>query len=215
MTSISSKFLLMIITLILSFTHANSQSADLVIKAEKEKDYFEKANELIFPYIKLADRDENSQLSKDKQLKEGIRYLDAVTEINPKNFAAFWLKGKAYQALNDSENAYLQFKESFKINKENPDVARELMIECLNLNKFNEGVEVALHASSLDKENAGLLGNLALAYLLNGNLDEANATIKKALQIDPNDSINLNLRVIIEEVKTGKRKKPMKISDLY
>ena len=200
--------------LFFSFSCAKSQSTDLIIKEENENIYFAKGNELIFPYIELHNRKDKSSINKENNLKEGIRYLDAVTKINPNNFAAFWLKGKAYQALKDSENAYSQFNESFKLNKEDPNVARELMIECLNLGKGDEGVKVALHALSLDKNNAGLLGNLALAYLIDGKLNSSKETIEKAIQIDPKDTINLNLKQIIIEVIEGKRKKPTKISDI-
>jgi len=65
-----------------------------------------------------------------KKISEGIMYLDVVTQINPDNWAAFWLKGKGYQALNDSSSAYNEFNASYSIQKENPDVARELMFEC-------------------------------------------------------------------------------------
>src|SRR5688572_29333350 len=115
------KLILLFGTIVFSFSCVKSQSADLVIKDENQKIYFEEGSKLIFPHIEISDRKEKPSPNKEKDIKEGIRYLDAVTEINPNNFAAFWLKGKAYQALKDSENAYVQFKESFKLNKENPD----------------------------------------------------------------------------------------------
>ena len=69
----------------------------------------------------------------ESSLLEGIRYLDAVTQINPDNFAAFWGKGKAHQAMNQHNSAYYEFEKSFELNKDNPDVARELAPECMDL----------------------------------------------------------------------------------
>ena len=186
--------------IVFSVCCVKSQSNDLVLNEENHDIYFKKASDLIFPQIQLHDRKVNSSLNKEKDLREGIRYLDAVIKINPNNFAAFWFKGKAYQALEDSENAYIQFKEAFKLKSDNPDVARELMIECLNLGKNKEGVEVALHALNLSKENAGLLGNLSLAYLMNKELNLAKETIEKAIVIDPKDKINISLKKNIIEL---------------
>lgn len=84
----------------------------------------------------------------------------------------------------------------------------------MHLGKGKEAVNVSLYALSLDSLNAGLIGNLALAYLINGNTDLADRTIKKALQIDPNDKINLKLSQIISEVISGKRNRPTKYAEI-
>ena len=208
------RIVVLLTLIVMSFSCVKSQTTDLILIEGNQNLYYERGTKLIFPYIELADRKVASIPNKEKDLKEGINYLDAVTKINPENYAAFWMKGKAYQALKDSENAYIQFKEAYKLNKEKPDVARELMIECLNLGKGYEGVEVALYALNLDKNNAGLLGNLALAYLIDGKLDLAKNTVEKAIQVNPEDKINLSLRQVINEVIQKKRKQPAKISDI-
>lgn len=169
---------------------------------------------MIEPYLILSDKSPRSDKNKEAKLLERIRYLDAVTQINQNNFAAFWLKGKAYQVLNQHENSYSQFEKSFELNKENPDVARELVLECMDLGKGQQAVEVSLYALQLNDKDAGLIGNLALAYLLNGDLNLASSTIDKAISADPADKINHTLKRIIDEVISGKREAPRKYSDL-
>lgn len=183
------------------------------ISFERHDEYFEKGSSLIKPFMQLHGKDVKQA---DKELiGEGISYLNAVTQINNRNWAAYWIKGKAFQALGDSNNAYLEFKKSFSIEKENPNVARELMIECLRLGKASEGVEVALHAQGISPTDSGLNANVGLAYLIKGDLDNAIKYTKEAIRLDESDKINRNLLRMIENVKSGKRPQPMKYDDLF
>jgi tetratricopeptide (TPR) repeat protein len=179
---------------------------------EKHDEYYQKGFACIDPYVQLHGRPEKRP-DKDK-IKEGLKYLDAVTKINPRNWAAFWLKGKAYQALKYPQSAYNEFKKAFDIEKENADVARELMIEALNLGKGEEGVEIGKYALSLKPNNTGLMANLGLAYLINGEIDNAEDIVKKAINLDTFDEISKQILDIILEVKSGKRPQPNKYSDL-
>lgn len=193
---------------------SQNKKGELVLTDENHDEYYGKGTELIQPFIILEGQEPRSDKNRDKKLLEGIRYLDAVTKINPNNYSAFWVKGKAYQTLERHENAYQEFEKSFALNKENPDVARELMYECLELGKGPKAVEVALHALKINEKDTGLIANLALSYLINGDLALAKQTIDKAIAIDPKDEINHNLKATIEEVISGKRPQPKKISDL-
>lgn len=196
------------------FGCSQNKKTELVLTEENHNPYYLKGTKLIEPYMDLEGKSIIINSKAKDSITEGIRYLDAVTKINPNNFAAFWIKGKGYQSLKQHDSAYSQFDKSFEIKKDNPDVARELMIECLHLGKGKEAVNVSLHALSLDSSNAGLIGNLALAYLINGDTDLADKTIKKAMQTDPNDKINLKLSEIISEVISGKRKRPTKYDEI-
>jgi tetratricopeptide (TPR) repeat protein len=192
----------------------DSNSKELVLTQENHNPYYLKGTKLIEPYMDLEGKSNTVNKKIEDSIKEGIRYLDAVTKINPDNFAAYWIKGKGYQTMKQHESAYLQFDKSFELKKDNPDVARELMIECVHLGKGKEAVEVSLHALALDNSNAGLIGNLALAYLINGDTDLADKTIKKAIEADPNDKINLRLNQIIDKVISGKRNRPTKYDEI-
>lgn len=127
---------------------------------------------------------------------------------------AYWVMGKAYQALNQSENACDAFGRSFAIQKDNPDVAREYMFECLNLGRTAEAIDAARHGVELSPNDAGLVANLALAYLVGGQIDEAVTAIDKSLKIAPDDKITQDLRTIILEVRDGKRPQPKSLREL-
>lgn len=150
----------------------------------------------------------------EKQITSGIRDLDAVTEYNPQNWPAFWIKGKAYQALNEPYMAYAQFHTCFTMQKENPDVARELALSCLDIGKAQEATEVTLHAIGLTPEDAGLHANLALAYLLLGENEKALNAIKESLKIDPDDSISKTVEGLVVQVVDGRRPQPKSMADL-
>jgi len=183
------------------------------LSPDKHNEYYEIGTELISPFMYI--HNQKAKAAQQSDILKGIAYLDAVTKINPNNWAAFWIKGKGYQALNESVYAYKEFKNSYSIQKSNPDVARELMVECLNIGKREEGIEVAIQALSLDSNNSGLNANLGLAYLIGGDISQAIKYVEKAIELAPDDQINRNLLNIIEQVNTGKLKQPKKYSDLF
>jgi tetratricopeptide (TPR) repeat protein len=175
---------------------------------------YKTGTELIMPYIEYSDQP-FMPYKRDKDiLKKGIVFLDAVTQINPENDSAFWVKGKAYQAMKMDKEAYEEFNTSFNLNKTNPDIARELCRECLELGLAEEAVSVSKFASSLDPDDAGLMGNVALSYLIKGDLPAAKKIAKKALNLDPEDVINRNLLHYIDDINSGKRKLPKKLSEI-
>jgi tetratricopeptide (TPR) repeat protein len=209
------QIIIMTVVFLSSILGCKKQSEkELILIEENHNTYYEKGIKLISPYIELEGRKSINGKKMEGEIKTGIEYLDAVTKINSNNYSAYWVKGKGYQVLKMHKNAYDEFNYSFKINKENPDVARELMIECIELGKGKEAVEISLFASSLKPNDSGLIGNVALSYLISGNLILAEQNIKKAIELNPKDKINLRLDQIINEVKTGKRKKPKNYNDL-
>lgn len=184
-------------------------------KSEHDRLYRE-ASQLISPYMHLV----NAQVQRadtpeaKQQLTRGIELMRQAIAIFPANWAAWWIVGKAHQALSDSQQACDAFARSFGLQRNNVDVAREYMFECLNVGKADKGIAVARHASALKPEDAGLIANLALAQLLGGQLTEAAQTIDKALALSPGDGIPNNLRRIIAEVQSGQRPQPTRIAEL-
>ena len=183
--------------------------------AEHDRLYRE-GSDLISPYMQLVNRDSMSaeQQTAQQELNRGIELLQQAIAIDPSNWPAHWIVGKAYQALEDSESACDAFEKSFGLHKENADVAREFMFECLKLGRSKKGILAARHAVRLEPENAGLVSNLALALLVGAQLDEASETVVKALEMAPEDEITLNLKKMISEVQSGLIPQPSKLADL-
>ncbi|MEM7477121.1 MAG: hypothetical protein AAF483_19230 [Planctomycetota bacterium] len=170
----------------------------------------------ITPYIQLHDNSPKSARSAkgSAEVQRGIQLLTFITQANPENWSAYWIIGKAQQALGATEQAYEAFRASFEIQDENADVAREFMFECLNLGRGKEGVAVALHAVDLEPRNAGLVANLALAHLINADLDAAEDAVNQSLAIDSKDKITNDLAKLIQDVKAGRVAQPNRMSDL-
>jgi hypothetical protein len=68
---------------------------------------------------------------------------------------------------------------------------------------------VALHP-----DDHGLLGNLALSYLLAGRVEAAQKAIHAATRIDSSDAINRRLEQVIVDVASGKRSRPTSLQEI-
>jgi Flp pilus assembly protein TadD len=93
-------------------------------------------------------------------------------------------------------------------------VARELAGVCQELGKADEAVAIGQKAAALKPDNAQTLGNLACAYLFASRLNEAEATLRAARAIDPNDGVNRSIARMVEEVRSGRRPQPKRLRDL-
>jgi tetratricopeptide (TPR) repeat protein len=181
---------------------------------QKHNDLYKRGIALINPYMRLNDRPSKKSADTTRDLREGIRLLDEALKLAPDNWAALWMQGKAYQVLEEHEQAYVHFKRSFAIQRENADVARELMLECLELHRWIEAAEVGGVAVSRSPKDAGLRANLALALLLAGHVDDANDVANAALRMDSSDQITKDLVRKIGDVRSGRRPPPRSVSDL-
>ncbi len=149
-----------------------------------------------------------------QEVSTAVAQLDEVLAKEPDFWNAHWFLGKGHLALGDNELAYKSFLRAFEIESTVEAIPRELCGVCLELGRFEEAVNVAEKAVSLVPDSAELLGNLALAYLLSGSVAEAKKTITAALKMDSNDSINIYLETVINEVAGGVRDQPKSLADL-
>lgn len=178
---------------------------------------YRQASDLIYPYFHLVGRDHADASSPEgqKNILDGIEKMNAVVSIVPGNWPAFWLLGKAYEALGQPEDEYRCFKRAFELNPDHVDVAREFMRACLQLGKGDEGVAVAWHACQIRQNDAGLLANLGLAMLIAGQVDEALTVTQQAVEFSPDDEITRNLLQGILDIKDGKADRPTKLPWSY
>lgn len=175
---------------------------------------YKRGSELILPHIELLRCDLKVTTRVRDEVKRGIQDLDEVTTYNPKNWAAFWIKGKGYQLLGDQASAYSEFKTSYGIQKDNPDVAREYAASCLELGHGEYAVEAMQHAIGITADDAGLYANLALAFLISGKYQEATVAIESSLKMSPYDEISQAVKKIVDEVVAGNRSQPKTLADI-
>ncbi|HYE20003.1 MAG TPA: hypothetical protein VEA69_16255 [Tepidisphaeraceae bacterium] len=173
------------------------------------------ACDIIQPYMRLHGvPDKKVTPDSAIELNRAIRTLDAVTAYAPTNWNAFWIKGKAYQAIEDRKAARAAFKSAFDLQDKHPDVAREYMLECLRLGDGVEGVRVARHAVALRPSDAGLRANLGLALIIAAEPKEALTAVDEALRIDPQDKISHNLRNVVLKIIAGTKPQPKTLDEL-
>jgi cytochrome c-type biogenesis protein CcmH/NrfG len=167
---------------------------------------FEKGTELLGPYLILADRPSADAATPEARAKinEGIRILTDVAEAKPDNWAAFWFIGKGQQSLGNHVAAEAALNRAHTINPGAPDVGRELMIESICSGHLSAAVAVAQTTARLNSANAGLIANLGLAYLANGQLAQARSAVERALSLEPNDQISRALLFEIKAVERGR-----------
>lgn len=163
----------------------------------------------------LVTAGEKPVTGKDAETVAGaVEMLDKVIAEAPDFWKAHLCHGKGQIALGNHELAYQSLRRAYDLEKGIESIPRELAGVCLQLGKFDEAVGVAEQAVTLEPDDAGLIGNLALAYLLAGRIAEAKKSIAAAIEIDRSDKINEYLGQLITEVADGKRSQPNSMADL-
>ena len=96
---------------------------------------YHRGSGLVMKYIDLHDQEPVPLPVKEAEVREGIRLLQRAVTLEPRSWPAHWLIGKAHQALGDHPRACEAFRQATRLCKDNPDVPRELCLECLHLGK--------------------------------------------------------------------------------
>jgi tetratricopeptide (TPR) repeat protein len=173
---------------------------------------FRRGADLVDPHMLLVDR--KAAARNDAEVQIGIACLNRVVEINPSNWSALWIRGKAFQSLGEHRDAVESFRAAYRLNPDHPDVARELAVELLETQRFREAATIAREISNRSPQDAGLIANLALALLMSGELPAAREAIADALELDPNDPISKALAKRIDDVANGSRPQPKSLEEL-
>jgi len=150
-----------------------------------------------------------------RKLLEAVPLFVEVVDIHPGNWAAMWLLGKVHERLEEYERGLQWFSRAHRVHPEQPDVVREAAITAMKLGWNDEAVHYCKCGVALQPDNAGLRANLALAQLLSEMPDEALATVREALRMDPGDAIAARLMDLIKDVLSGKRSCPRRMQDLF
>jgi Tfp pilus assembly protein PilF len=187
---------------------------NLAVCPMNPEDAYQRAVALIEPHMKLHGRTATGGSKRQADLLNGIDHLKETLAQAPQNWRAWWVRGKAEQALGDHESAYESFRSARECNTVHVDVARELVAECLELGRTKEAVQVAEWLQTVAPTNAGIVANLALAYLIDAQLELAARTVVVALGFDPSDKISAAIKARIEDVRTGRRPQPTRLGEV-
>lgn len=137
-----------------------------------------------------------------------IKYFNLALAIYPQHFASLFFLGKIYQRLADYNRSLLYFEQALKFEKANPNLPQEASIVAMHLGLIDKAIEYSAEAVLRAPDHAAILGNHAMNLLIAGRDREATATIQQALASDPNDTINHGIKQKINDVLSGKVKRP-------
>jgi Flp pilus assembly protein TadD len=149
-----------------------------------------------------------------RRVRKAIRLFTKVVELNPSNWAALWVRGKAHQALSENELALDSFTRSRLLNENNPDVAREAGISAMECGRPDLAIEFTRAALKLKPGDPGLQANLGLAHLFAQQPQVARTVLNAALANDPNDKITQAVSRLVDDVLQGKRACPTRRAEV-
>jgi tetratricopeptide (TPR) repeat protein len=122
--------------------------------------------------------------------------------------------GMAWFAIGKANEARRHLERAAELDPTNTIILKELGGVCLDQGDFLSASQVVLKAVAIKPDDPELLGNLAVTQLLIGDRSKAQQTIAHALTKDANDSINCNIRNVIDDVLQGRRDNPKSLLDL-
>lgn len=169
---------------------------------------FNAGTALILEHIKTSEEEPALDAVRRRDLEAGIARLEAVVRADSQHWQASWFIGKAYQALGNRLAAYGAFKTAYLIEQNNPDVASEYGLSCIDLGQGTDGVAALQRAIKLSPSVPGLHANLALAYLVANRNKEALDSADRAITMDPSDKVSRAVRALVKQVIEGKRPQP-------
>ncbi|TWT82127.1 Tetratricopeptide repeat protein [Planctomycetes bacterium CA13] len=180
---------------------------------ETDEEIFQKAYAVVWQYNRHPGTPA-APTDKHDEIRQAIGQLQTLTAKHPDAWNAFLFLGKAWYAIDEIQRAYDCLSQAASLAPMNPTVLKEFAGTCLEMAKTAEACRVGEKAVAVSPEDVELLGNLAVAYLLDRQLEKAKKTISYAVSLQPNDSVNMAVAKMIDDVIQGKREQPGVLADL-
>ena len=140
--------------------------------------------------------------------KKSIKHFERALKIMPEHFASLFFLGKIYQRLEEYEKSLVYFEKALEFEKENYSLPQEASLVAMHLNKIEKAIQFSLEALKRNPSNFALMGNHSMNLLIAGKDKEAIEQIEIALKLNPDDLVNNNIKRKIDEVISGKSKRP-------
>ncbi len=190
----------------LGFYYKNNQQ---YIKA---KLYWEKQQEFDDDYLRKDEiRNEIEQLDVYVKYETGYNYvlnsepqkgldiLLPLVEIYSGWWNLLFFVGLVYRSLGEYEIAEKYFENVLKIEEGQSHALNELGLCKMCLEKYDEAKDLFTMLLALDSNNSEVLCNRAAAYLYIGEKEKAKKDVEKALKINPDDGIALEIKKLLNE----------------
>jgi len=155
-----------------------------------------------------ADPSRKPGLLARRRLHEAKSCFETALGIVPDSWQSLWALGKIHQRLGELPEALDHLARAHEIDPSQPDVAREAGIAATDIGDGPAAVRFTKAAIAAKPGDPGLVSNLAMALLIDGDVEGARAAAGEAASRAPSDPITNAVRDLVEEVAQGKRPRP-------
>lgn len=149
-----------------------------------------------------------------RKIVRALGLIDRCAQIAGETWQIRWYRGKLRQALGQNQAALDQFLSAATDapSKFAADMWREASLEALSIGRGDVAVRCSDRAIQCRPNDPGLYSNLALAHVLAGSDSQATEAAARACAIDPRDEVNRNVRQLVSDIASGKRKRPSRMT---
>ena len=123
------------------------------------------------------------------RLDDAVRHYEEASRVRPEDYQAVLLMQTPLKALGRTAEAQAALRRGLQVAEKhlelNPDDARALYLgggALVQLGERERGLEWARRAFGIDREDSGVLYNVACVYALVGQIEDAIACLEKAVQ---------------------------------
>lgn len=146
--------------------------------------------------------------SEKSKLEESVIEFQKCLTIIPEHWQSMMLMSKSLQRLERHSEALEHLENACKIELDNHIIAMEASLEAMHLKDIDKALYYSVESLRRKPNDYALMGNHAMNLLVANKDQEAKNTIDNAIKIKSNDAVNKNIRLIINGVISGKRKRP-------
>ncbi len=152
--------------------------------------------ELLDIYVKY-ETGYNYVLNSEPQ--KGLDILLPLVEEYSSWWNLLFFVGLAYRSIGEYEIAERYFENVLKLEEGQAHAINELGLCKMCLEKYDEAQELFTMMLAIEPENSEVLCNRAVAYLYIGEKEKSKKDIEKALKLNSNDPIALEIKKLLHE----------------
>lgn len=123
--------------------------------------------------------------------EEGLEKLRPLEDDYPDWWNLLFVISLAYKSLGEIPKAKSYLEKILIIRPTQVDTLVELALCTAEEGDLDTSIELLTRANKIKKDNPEILCNLGMAYLHNGNYDQAKLNIERAYELDPTDQVTI------------------------
>lgn len=199
--------------LFVHWKNTDNKSAQIPVptpaNADEFNSLFEGASTRQRPLIMKGDMGPMARSSSEiKTLRQCILDFEACLRFKNDHWQSMVFMAKSYQALGEHETALDWLVTAANMEKNNHVIYKEASLQSVLLGNIEKAIEYSSEGLRIQPDDPVLLGNHAMNLLIGKRDEQALSTIKRAIEIAPEDQFNQRCLKIISEVLAGKRERP-------